>query len=118
MNLLPQERRASKPAAPRLLNLALLILALSLLVGAVALPLMQKRQAIRQLEPILASARQQAEAAQALRKKLDALRVQSHFLVEKKRGSLLVVEVLNDIQPASRICSTYHLVAISDPTGR
>ena len=68
-----------------------------MLVTAAALPLVHKRQVIRQLEPQLAEARQQAEAAQALRKKLEALRVQSHFLVEKKRGSLLVVEVLNDI---------------------
>lgn len=97
VNLLPVENRQRKAITPRLVNLALGTLAVLLLVSAVSLPLMNKRQKIKALEPLLETASAQAEEAQRLRKEVDQLTANSRFLTDKKQSSLPVLEVMDEL---------------------
>jgi general secretion pathway protein L len=96
VNLLPAQGRNRKPLLSRRINIALAGLALLLLIGAVATPLLQKRQVIRTLEPQLQSATEQARQAQSLRQEIDRMTAESRFLVERKQSTLLVLELINE----------------------
>jgi len=96
VNLLPPERRSNR-RGPGRLNLALGALVAVLLVAVLGLPLIQKQKAIAALHPQLDAARKEAEAARALRDTTDTLEAQARFLIEKKRASLLVLHVLNEV---------------------
>jgi len=95
VNLLPPERRSNR-RGPGRLNLALGAVVVVLLAAVLGLPLVQKEQAIAGLRPQLDAARKEAEAARALREATDTLEAQARFLIEKKRGSLLLLQVLNE----------------------
>ena len=97
VNLLPVENRQRKAITPWLVNLALGTLAVLLLVSAVSLPLMNKRQKIKALEPLLETASAQAEEAHRLHKEVDQLTANSRFLTDKKQSSLPVLEVMDEL---------------------
>ena len=97
VNLLPAENRQRKAVTPQLVNLALGALAVLLLVSAVSLPLLDKRQKIQALEPLLESANAKAEEAHRLRKEVDQLTANSRFLTDKKRSSRPVLEVMDEL---------------------
>ena len=97
VNLLPAGNRQRKAITPQLVNLALGALTLLLLVGAVSLPLLNKRQQIEALEPLLETASAKAEEARRLRKEVDQLTANSRFLTDKKRSSRPVLELLDEL---------------------
>ena len=70
---------------------------LLLLIGAVSLPLLNKRQQIEALEPLLETASAKAEEARRLRKEVDQLTANSRFLTDKKRSSRPVLELLDEL---------------------
>lgn len=97
INLLPAARRVR---ASRLLigiNLLLGLALLGLAGAAVAIPLWQKQQALETLQPLLEDAEQQAKAARTLREDLDKLQQASQFLNTRRRDSVMVLEVLNEL---------------------
>jgi len=97
VNLLPAENRQRKAITPQLVNLALATLAVVLLVSAVSLPLLNKRQKIQALEPLLESAGAKAEEAHRLRQEVDQLTANTRFLTDKKQSSLPVLEVMDEL---------------------
>ena len=97
VNLLPVENRQRKAVTPRLVNLALGALAVLLLVSIVSLPLMNKREKITALEPLLETASAKAEEAHRLRKEVDQLTANSRFLTDKKQSSLPVLQVMDEL---------------------
>lgn len=97
VNLLPVPRRPRKRMAAQRINIGLGVLAVLLLVGAVSLPLLHKARVVRTLQPMLDVAASKAQVAQKLREKVDALKAESQFLVEKKQQSLLVLEVMDEL---------------------
>lgn len=97
VNLLPVKQRQRKVALPRLVNLALGALALLLLLGTVTLPLLDKHRRIQALEPVLETASVKAEEAHRLRMEVDQLTASSRFLADKKRSSLPVLQVLDEL---------------------
>ncbi len=97
VNLLPVPQRPRKRVAPQRINIGLGILAVLLLLSAVSMPLLHKARVMRTLQPMLDVAASKAEVAQKLREKVDALKAESRFLVEKKQASLLVLEVMNEL---------------------
>jgi len=97
VNLLPLENRKRKALTPHLINLALGTLALLLLISAVSLPLVNKRHKIQVLEPLLETASAKAEVALQLRKDVDQLTANSRFLTDKKRSSLPVLEIMDEL---------------------
>ncbi len=97
VNLLPAEKRQRKAITPRLVNLALGTLAVLLLIGAVALPLWDKRQKIQALEPLLETASAKAGEAHRLRKEVDQLSANSQFLTDKKQASLPVLQIMDEL---------------------
>jgi general secretion pathway protein L len=97
VNLLPEEKRQRKAITPRLVNLALAALAVLLLVSAVSLPLLNKRQKIQALAPLLETASAKAEETRRLRKEVDQLTANSRFLTDKKQSSLPVLQIIDEL---------------------
>jgi general secretion pathway protein L len=97
VNLLPAEDRQRGPDSARYLNLALGVLALVLLLGTIALPLVNKLQAIHALETRVELATGKAEVTRRLREEVEHLGTGSRFLVEKKQAAPLVLEIVNEL---------------------
>lgn len=97
-NLLPGELRQNSRGArlPRL-NSALAVGLAALLCAALALPVWQKRETVLALHPQVSKAHEQAEAAENLRRQLEALLAEYNYLLDKKRESPPVVAVLEDV---------------------
>ncbi len=97
LNLLPVEHRQRKAVTPRLVNLALAVLALMLVIAVLSLPLIDKRQRIQALEPLLEAASAKADQARQLRKEIDLLTANARFLTDKKQSWLPVLEVMDEL---------------------
>jgi general secretion pathway protein L len=97
VNLLPASKRQNKRKVIRRSNIALASLALLLLVTAISLPIIQKRQVIQDLEPQVQKATSEATAGNQLRQDVEKLAEGSAFLVQKKQKNLLVVQVINEV---------------------
>ena len=97
VNLLPEQVRQHRPDSARYLNLALGVVALMLLVGAIALPLVNKLQVIPALEARTELVTVQAEVARRLREQVEQLGTGSRFLIEKKHGMPLALEIINEL---------------------
>lgn len=97
VNLLPEEARQRRPDAARYLNLALGVLALLLLLGAIALPLMNKLHVIQALEARAELVSDKAEVTRRLREEVERLGTGSRFLVEKKQATPLALEIINEL---------------------
>lgn len=97
-NLLPDGLlQNSKGARLPRLNTALTAGAVILFGIALALPIWQKRETVLALRPQLDNARKQAEAAENLRRQLEAMMANYNYLLNKKRESPPVVAVLEDV---------------------
>ena len=72
VNLLPAANRQRKAITPQLVNLALGALTLLLLVGAVSLPLLNKRQQIEALEPLLETLLAMGGQVEAISERVEA----------------------------------------------
>jgi general secretion pathway protein L len=97
VNLLPPEQRRRRGKVRRMLNTGLGALAGTLLVAVLAQPLWNKWKTIQLLEVEAAAAAQDAAAAEQLRQRVDQLTEAATFLVDKKRATPLVLEVLTEL---------------------
>lgn len=96
-NLLPDELRQKGRGMRRRLDTILAIGIAVLFCAALALPIWQKRETVLALRPLQDKAREQAEAAESLRRQLETLVAEYNYLLDKKRGSPPVVAVLEDV---------------------
>ena len=97
INLLPEQARKHRPDSARYLNLALGVVVLVLLLGAIALPLMNKLHVINTLEARAELATAKAEVIQRLRAEVEQLGAGSRFLVEKKQATPLALEIIDEL---------------------
>jgi general secretion pathway protein L len=97
VNLLATGRRQRGTRLQRVLNTALVVLALTLAAALAALPLWEKHRTLRALEADLAVAGQAAEAARALRAEIHRLSADASFLSEKRRAAPLVLTILDEL---------------------
>jgi general secretion pathway protein L len=97
VNLLPAEKRQPRAITPRIVNLVLGAVAMVLVISAVSLPLLNKRQRIEALEPLIETASAKAQQARQLREKVERLTANSQFLINKKQASLTVLEILDEV---------------------
>jgi len=97
VNLLPQRKRSNNDNVVRRINAALVVLTVLLLITAISLPLLQKRQVLRELEPQLVEAVAQADSANEFRRQLESLVTGSGYLVRKKQNELLILESINEL---------------------
>jgi len=97
VNLLPVDSQKIKSNATRQLNIFLTVVMLLLLTAAINVPILQKQQLIRELEPqveqALAAAKKSSEIRQQVQQLVDA----SIHLERKKRTEPLVVRVFDEI---------------------
>jgi len=100
VNLLPRLRRSNRNKVVHYLNAALAGVAVLLLVTAISLPLLQKRQLLRELEPQLVEAVAQAKSANELRMQVERLAAGSGYLVRKKQNESLILETINEVTRA------------------
>jgi general secretion pathway protein L len=97
VNLLPRRKRSNRNTAVRRLNAALVVVTVLLFFTAITLPLLHKRQVLRELEPQLIEAVAQAESANELRRQVERLVAGSGYLVRQKQTGLSVLQSINEI---------------------
>jgi general secretion pathway protein L len=97
LNLLPSAQRGTGQAGARWPTRALGALALLLLVTALALPLVQKMQAVSRLETEAAAVRKEALATAQARKALDQLAAEEDALINRRRERPAAIEVLHEV---------------------
>jgi len=97
VNLLPEEARQHREDTAHYLNLALGIVALVLLLGAIALPLLNKLHIIQSLEARMDMVTTEAELTRRLREKVEQLGTDSRFLVERKQATPLALSIINEL---------------------
>lgn len=97
VNFLPPEKRPRKSRAAQRVQWALAVFCLLLLAGACAVPLWQQRNLAMQLMPKVNNAQRQAEVVFALREELERSIESSRFLIEKRRKSVLTIELLDEL---------------------
>ena len=96
-NLIPAQDRERRTDRLRYVNLALGTVALLLLIAAVVLPLAHKVRVIHTLESAVAIATEKASLAGKLREKVDELSKGTHFLVDKKQSTPLVIGIIDEL---------------------
>lgn len=96
-NLLPLGLRESGKSQLRHVNLALAALAGVLLLAALIIPVLQKRELVIRLMPLADRAKQQAEATDALHRELDKYVAEYNHLLEKKQTSPVIVAALDEL---------------------
>lgn len=97
VNLLPERQRSNGSKAVFRVNAILTAAVACLLITAIGLPLVQKRQILRELEPQLAEAVAQARQANELRSQVERLVSGSEYLVRKKQKRTAILETLNEV---------------------
>ena len=97
INLLPEELRQSRRVSPRRLNVALAVLCAALLVAAIALPILQKNEALVLLEEQVQAAAAEARDGNQVRRDLEKMADASRFLFEKKRSEIMAVTLVDEI---------------------
>jgi len=101
LDLLPSEQRGERESArERLVQRALAGAVAVLLIVALLLPIWEKRQAVTQLHPVVAKAKQEAEATDAIARDLERQVGDYNFLLGKKQG---VYPTLAFVEEASRL---------------
>ena len=97
INLLPRRKRSNRNTAVRRLNAALVVVTVLLFITAITLPLLQKQQLLRELDPQLIATVAQAESANELRQQVERLVAGSGYLVRKKQTGLSVLQTITEI---------------------
>ncbi len=97
INLLPSEKRAKKMNALRLVNYSLGILLVLLFVISVVFPIWNKMQFIKLLEPELSAYSQKSMETTKLREQVEIAKDEALFLGEKKKASILTLEILDEL---------------------
>jgi general secretion pathway protein L len=102
LNLLPLDRRVNTTPRISASNSLLVALALILFAAALAVPVLQKRQAIAALNPLVEVAKREAEGADRLKKELDTLVEIYDFLLQRKHtypAATIVMDELTRVLP-------------------
>ncbi|MEO6422062.1 MAG: PilN domain-containing protein [Candidatus Nitrotoga sp.] len=97
INLMPAERKTYQPSRLRGINPGLLLLTLILAIAAITIPILQKRQAVIALLPIVDRAKQQARETDVLRSEQERLAAEYNFMLEKKREAPPLVVILDEL---------------------
>ena len=97
VNLLPEELRHSRRISPRRMNVVLAALCAALLAVAIALPILQKNEALVLLEEQEQAAAAVAREGNQVRRDLEKMADASRFLFEKKRSEIMAVTLLDEI---------------------
>mgnify|MGYP000309463645 CR=1 FL=1 len=96
-NLLPLAMRPPENPLWRVTQIALALVAFTLLMLALAIPLWQTRQETIALFPVVNKARIAAQDTDALHRQLENLSARHNFLLQKKRAAPPVTILLNEI---------------------
>ncbi len=98
LNLLTSSQmEAAVPSRYRWLNAALIALCAMLVIALVAFPLWQMRQRVLDLQPVEASAKTEAEAANILQRQLEKQIGEYNLPLARKHSSPLVVQIIDDL---------------------
>jgi general secretion pathway protein L len=97
INLLPADRRPVHGRGQRRVNLALGAALVLLALASATIPLWQQRELVGELWPRVATAKSEAEQVLALRDKLDRAVKESRIVLDKRRKTPLVIDVLNQL---------------------
>lgn len=97
VNLLPVEKRQKPRKAFRLVNYFLMVAVILLVFANLALPIWQKYHLSLALEGQLSQARKESAETVALRSKLEQAELENKFLENKKRESLQLTQVVNEL---------------------
>jgi general secretion pathway protein L len=98
LDLLPTEQRGERESSrERLVQRGLLAAIALLLVVALLLPVWQKRETIIALHPLLAKAKQEAEATDAIARELEKQVSDYNFLLARKHGAYPVLAFVEEM---------------------
>jgi general secretion pathway protein L len=98
LDLLPRELRGQRDVGTtRFLVPGLAALVLALLVVALLYPVYRKREAVVELLPLVAKAKQDAEATDVIRGALEKQVTDYNFLVGRRQGSWPALAILEDV---------------------
>lgn len=97
VNLHPHGGHNGHADTLRYVNLGLTAVLIALLIGAAAVPLLHKRQAIHALEAELAVTEEKSELAGRLREELNRLTSDTKFLLEKRQSTPLALEIITEL---------------------
>jgi general secretion pathway protein L len=97
INLLSRRKRSNSNKAVDRLNAALTTATVLLFITAISLPLLHKRQLLRELEPQIIEAVAQAESANELRQQVERLVAGSGYLVRKKKTGVSILQTVNEM---------------------
>lgn len=97
VNLLPPEQRKKPQRGYRLINYLLLFIFSVLLLANLALPIQQKSNIAKVVEQELIDFKQQSAETVALRSKVDQAKLENRFLETKKKQSLQILQILNEL---------------------
>ncbi len=97
-DLLPLEQRGERESSrERIVQRSLLLAVGLLLATALLLPIVQKRQTVIALHPIVDKARQEAEATDAIARELDKQVADYNFLLSRKHGTYPALAFIEEI---------------------
>jgi general secretion pathway protein L len=97
VNLLPAEQRRKRRIDVRSVNLALTVLLALLVATAVTIPIVQKNNAIAEIEAQVEAAAVEARTGSELRQDLERMAEASRFLVEKRAADIMTVELIDEL---------------------
>jgi general secretion pathway protein L len=98
LDLLPSEQRGERESSTqRLAQRGLALAVLLLLAGALLLPIVQKRQTVIALNPLLNKARQEAQATDSIARELEKQVADYNFLLARKHGTYPVLAFIEEI---------------------
>lgn len=96
-NLLPEKYRPPKDRWPRIANISLSVVILSLLAALAVLPILSARSEAEALEEQVRKTGKVAKEVEALRQQADNLQHQARFLQEKKLTEPVLVDMLEEL---------------------
>lgn len=114
VNLLPIAMRRNGRKNSFYLNVALAVACVALLIIVTGLPLLQKYQLVRELEPQAQEAAAVAQEGSQLRNDVAMLADGTQFLEQKKRSNLMVAQLIDEV---SRILPDHTWISRLDVAG-
>ena len=97
INLLPRDRAQKARAAAQWLNIGLAVTTLVLLVAVVAIPLLQKRHLIAELEPQVTAAMEAAQEGSRLKRNIELIATGSAELLARKEARPMAIAIVDEM---------------------
>lgn len=97
INLLSRQKRSNSNKVVDRLNATLAAATIILFITAISLPLLHKRQILRELEPQLIEAGAQSESANELRQQVERLVAGSGYLVRRKQTGISILQSIDEM---------------------